>query len=57
MSKNTPPKLFPQVIGVVKILDQKIATSGVKNRSKSAKNHHELVPVLRFGWKLIKKGK
>ena len=31
--------------------------SGVKNRLKSAKNHHELVPVLGFGWKLIRKGK
>ena len=48
---------FPRVIGVARILDQKIATSGVKNRSKLTKNHHELVPVLGFGWMLIRKGK
>jgi hypothetical protein len=35
----------------------KTATSGVKNRLKSAKYHQKLVPVSGFGWKLIRKGK
>ena len=42
---------------MARILDRKIATSGLKNRSKSAKNHHELVPVLGFGWKLSERAK
>jgi len=45
------------VLAVARILDQKTATSGVKNRLKLAKNHQKLVPVLGFGWKLIRKGK
>jgi len=56
-SKNTPPKFFPREIGVARILDRKTATFGVKNRLKSTKNHQKLVPVLGFGWKLIRKGK
>jgi len=45
------------VLAVARILDQKTATSEVKNRLKMAKNHQKLVPVLGFCWKLIRKGK
>jgi len=56
-SKNTPPKFFPQEIGMARILDQKTAGSGVKNRLKSTKSWYLCWGLLGFGWKLIRKGK
>jgi len=58
MNRKTHLRSFSHdVLAVARILDQKTATSGVKNRLKLAKNHQKLVPVLGFGWKLIRKGK
>ncbi|KIJ99721.1 hypothetical protein K443DRAFT_623221, partial [Laccaria amethystina LaAM-08-1] len=55
--KKHTSEVFPTMFWAWPEFWTKKATSGVKNRLKSAKNHQKLVPVLGFGWKLIRKGK